>query len=210
MTDPQKLKVTDPRTLRAYAHPLRVRLIGLLRSEGPMTATQAAAALDDNVPNCSFHLRQLAKYGFVERVPGADARERPWSATARTTAWDDDSDDPAMRAAADQLNSVLLGLFTQRAQDYLAVRADEPTEWRAVAGFGDALVHVTPAELLELLEHMDALTARFSERATDPTTRPPGSRPVELIQMAIPRGPAPATDTAVPPGSASPEGGAQR
>jgi predicted ArsR family transcriptional regulator len=48
----------------------RIRLIGLLRSDGPMTATQAAAPFDDNAPNCSFHLRQLAKYGFVERIPG--------------------------------------------------------------------------------------------------------------------------------------------
>jgi hypothetical protein len=188
---PHELKITDPRTLRAYAHPLRVRLIGLLRSEGPMTATQAAAALDDNVPNCSFHLRQLAKYGFAERVPGADARERPWRATARMTSWDDDSDDPAMRAATDQLNSVLLGVFTQRAQDYLASRADEPSEWRAAAGFGDALVHVTAAELIELVDQMEALTARFADRATDPAARPAGSRPIQLIHMAVPRGPVP-------------------
>ncbi|MBL7258362.1 winged helix-turn-helix domain-containing protein [Paractinoplanes lichenicola] len=182
-------KVTDPRTLRAYAHPLRVRLIGLLRSDGPMTATRAAAALDDNVPNCSFHLRQLAKYGFAERVPGADGRERPWRATAHTTSWDDDSDDPAMRAATDQLNSVLLGVFVQRARDYLASRADEPSEWRAAAGFGDVLIHVTPAELRELDEQIQALAARFYDRATDPAARPPGSRPIQIIQMAIPRGP---------------------
>ena len=182
-------RLSDPKSLRAYAHPLRVRLIGLLRSEGPMTATQAAAALEDNVPNCSFHLRQLAKYGFAERVPGADARERPWRATAHTTSWDDDSDDPAMRAATDQLNSVLLGVFTQRAQDYLAVRADEPTEWRAAAGFGDALVHVTAAELRELSDRIEALTARFDERATDPASRPAGARPIQLIFMAVPRGP---------------------
>ncbi|MBU2668501.1 helix-turn-helix domain-containing protein [Actinoplanes bogorensis] len=178
-------RLTDPKTLRAYAHPLRMRLIGLLRSDGPMTATQAAAALDDNVPNCSFHLRQLAKYGFAERVPGADGRERPWRATARTTSWDDDSDDPAMRAATDQLNSVLLGVFTQRAQDYLAARAGEPAEWRSAAGFGDALVHVTPEQLVELTAQIEALAARFADRT-------PGSRPVQLIQLAIPRGPVPA------------------
>ncbi|MGK5681960.1 winged helix-turn-helix domain-containing protein [Actinoplanes sp. URMC 104] len=182
-------RLTDPRTLRAYAHPLRIRLIGLLRSEGPMTATRAAALLDDNVPNCSFHLRQLAKYGFAERVPGADARERPWRATASTTSWDDDSDDPAMRAATDQLNSVLLGVFTERAQDYLATRADEPTEWRAAAGFGDTLVHLTADELRELSDQILALTARFDARATDPAARPAGSRPIQLIYMAVPRGP---------------------
>ncbi|HEY0697651.1 MAG TPA: helix-turn-helix domain-containing protein [Micromonospora sp.] len=187
----RSIKLTDPRTLRAYAHPLRMRLIGLLRSEGPMTATQAAVRLDDNVPNCSFHLRQLAKYGFAERVPGADARERPWRATTQYTSWDDDSDDPAMKAATDQLNSVMLALFVQRAQDYLAVRGDEPVEWRAAAGFGDALLHVTAAELRELTAEVDALLARYDERTADPAKRPPGSRPVQVIQMVVPRGPVP-------------------
>ncbi len=190
----RSIKLTDPRSLRAYAHPLRMRLIGLLRSDGPMTATQAATRLDDNVPNCSFHLRQLARYGFAERVPGADGRERPWRATARSTSWDDDSDDPAMKAATDQLNSVLLALFVQRAQDYLAVRSDEPVEWRAAAGFGDAMLHVTATELRELTEEIDALLARYDDRAGDPTRRPVGSRPVQIIQMAVPRGPVPLGD----------------
>ncbi|MFD6755098.1 winged helix-turn-helix domain-containing protein [Micromonospora gifhornensis] len=181
------VKVTDPRALRAYAHPLRMRLIGLLRGEGPMTATQAAARLDDNVPNCSFHLRQLAKYGFAERVPGADGRERPWRATTLYTSWDD-SDDPAMRAATDQINSVMVDIYLQRARNYLAIRADEPVEWRIAAGFGDALLHVTAAELRELTAEVDALLARYDERIADPAKRPPGSRPVTFVQMALPRG----------------------
>lgn len=185
----RSIKLTDPRSLRAYAHPLRMRLLGLLRSDGPMTATQAAARLDDNVPNCSFHLRQLAKYGFAERVAGADGRERPWRATTRYTSWDDDSDDPAMKAATDQLNSVILALYTQRAQDYLAVRGDEPAQWRAASGFGDTLVHVTATELRELTEEVNALLARYDERVTDPARRPPGSRPVQIFQMVVPRGP---------------------
>jgi hypothetical protein len=187
-------KLTDPRSLRAYAHPLRIRLIGMLRSEGPMTATQAAARLDDNVPNCSFHLRQLAKYGFAERIAGADGRERPWRATSRYTSWDDDSDDPAMKAATDQLNSVMLDVFMQRAQDYLAVRGDEPVEWRTAAGFGDALLHVTASELRELTAEVDAVLARYEDRATDPARRPAGARPVQIIQMAVPRGPVPRDD----------------
>src|SRR3954468_13206510 len=132
------IELNDARSLRAYAHPLRMRLIGLLRTEGPMTATQAAARLGDNVPNCSFHLRQLAKYGLVERAPGADQRERPWQATAQYTSWDDDSDDPAIKAAADQLNSVVLGQYVERAQEYLATRAGEQVEGRMEGGFGSA------------------------------------------------------------------------
>jgi predicted ArsR family transcriptional regulator len=184
-----EIRLTDPRTLRAYAHPLRMGLIGLLRTEGAMTATQAAARLGDNVPNCSFHLRQLAKYGLAERAPAADGRERPWRATAQYTSWDDDSDDPAMRAAVDQLNEVLLGVLVQRAREHLAARGGEPAEWRAAAGFGDALLHVTAAELTELTEQVDALLSRYDDRLTDPSRRPSGARPVQFVRMALPRGP---------------------
>src|SRR3954469_22531467 len=121
----RETRLTDARSLRGYAHPLRLRLIGLLRSEGPMTATPAAARLDDNVPNCSFHLRQLAKYGLAERAPAADGRERPWRATAQATTWHDDSDDPEVRAATDQINAVVLGQYVRSAERYLARRGAE-------------------------------------------------------------------------------------
>src|SRR4051794_16261865 len=103
-----EIRLTEATSLRAYAHPLRLRLIGLLRAMGLMTATQAAARLGDTVPNCSFHLRQLAKYGLAERAPGADSRERPWRATAQYTSWDENSDDPAVQAAAAQLGSAII------------------------------------------------------------------------------------------------------
>ncbi|GIM90906.1 helix-turn-helix domain-containing protein [Paractinoplanes toevensis] len=174
-----EVRLGDARSLRAYAHPLRMRLIGLLRGEGPMTATQAAARLGETVPNCSFHLRQLAKYGLAERAPGADQRERPWQATAQYTSWDDDSDDPAVKAATDQLNSVLLGQYVERAQQYLAIRGDEPVEWRTAGGFSDALLHVTADELREITQRIDDLLAPY-------TAHRPGTRPVHLIQMALP------------------------
>ena len=181
-----EVKLTDPKALRGYAHPLRLALLGLLRGEGPMTATQAAERLTESVPSCSFHLRQLAKYGLAERAPGADGRERPWRATAQTTSWDDLSDDPEMRSAVDQLNAVNLGHYVRRAQAYLATRGDEPQEWRAAAGFGDALIYATAAELTELTRRIDSLIAAFDERNTDPSMRPEGARGISIIQLTLP------------------------
>ncbi|MFF5294572.1 winged helix-turn-helix domain-containing protein [Paractinoplanes globisporus] len=183
----KEVKLTEATALRAYAHPLRLRLIGLLRGEGPMTATQAAARLGESVPNCSFHLRQLAKYGLAERAPGADGRERPWRATARYTSWDDSSDDPAVQQASDQLNAAILEEYTRRAREYLGRRGDEPTEWRRAAGFGDVLTFVTAGELAELTAEIDAVMARFDERLEDPARRPAGARAVQIIRMAVPR-----------------------
>src|SRR4051812_26397144 len=134
-----QVQLTDARSLLAYAHPLRLRLIGLLRGEGPMTATQAASRLGDTVPNCSFHLRQLAKYGLAERAPAADGRERPWQATAQYTSWAADSDDPGVQAAADQLNDAVVGQYARNAREYLAGRSAEPAQWRRAAGFSDVL-----------------------------------------------------------------------
>ncbi|MER7888668.1 helix-turn-helix domain-containing protein [Micromonospora sp. NPDC094482] len=180
-----RLKLTDPKALRGYAHPLRMTLIGLLRQQGPMTATRAAEQLGESVASCSFHLRQLAKYGLAERAPGADARERPWRATARSTSWDDDSDDPRMRAATDELNAAQLALYTRQAEEFLARRADEPTSWRAVTGFSDQSLYLTADELAELKERVDALLATYDERITDPTRRPAGWRRVSMIQLAV-------------------------
>jgi DNA-binding transcriptional ArsR family regulator len=190
----RQIKLTDPRSLRGYAHPLRMSLLGLLRREGPMTATQAAAELGESVPNCSFHLRQLAKYGLVERVAGADGRERPWQATAQATSWDDGSDDPQMRAATDELTTVQLGQYMSRAEAYVATRGDEPTEWRAVTGFADTVLHVTPAELGELTADIEKLLTRYDERRSDRTTRPADARAVQVIHMVLPIGPVPVDD----------------
>ena len=53
--------------------------------------------------------------------------------------------------------------------------------------FGDVLAHVTAAELRELTEEIDAVMARFDDRLADPSLRPEGSRPVQIIRMAVPR-----------------------
>src|SRR5580704_4658774 len=63
-------RLTDAKALRAYAHPVRMALVGLLRTEGPLTATRAAELLGESSGTCSFHLRQLAKYGLVEAAGG--------------------------------------------------------------------------------------------------------------------------------------------
>src|SRR5919197_817830 len=74
------LELRDPRALRAVAHPLRLQLIGLLRTEGPLTASQAGKLLGESAQSCWFHLRQLEKYGIVEEAGGGRGRERPWLA----------------------------------------------------------------------------------------------------------------------------------
>src|SRR4051812_14179823 len=79
------VRLTDPRALRAVAHPTRLSLVGLLRREGPLTASQAADRLGETPQRCTYHLNQLAKHGLVEEAGGGRGRERPWQATAGAT-----------------------------------------------------------------------------------------------------------------------------
>src|SRR6202020_16347 len=80
-------RLTDPKALRALAHPIRMSLVGMLRVHGPLTATKAAELLGESSASCSFHLRQLAKYGLVEEAGGGKGREGPWRATTMFPPW---------------------------------------------------------------------------------------------------------------------------
>jgi DNA-binding transcriptional ArsR family regulator len=177
-----EVELTDPVALRAFAHPIRLALMGLLRREGPLTATQAANLLGESVPTCSFHLRQMAKYGLVERAEGADAREKPWRATALVTRWGGSTDDPEVRAAEDQLNAVIMRGYFDRAVAWLRRRDNDPPEWRAVTGAGDALLFLTAEELGELMRRQEDIAAEYRARQTDPSLRPPGARAVSIAQ----------------------------
>ncbi|MGW4052122.1 helix-turn-helix domain-containing protein [Streptomyces sp. NPDC004779] len=178
------IKLTDPRALRAYAHPLRLTLVGLLRRHGPFTATRAAELTGESVASCSYHLRILAKYGLVEEAPGGRGREKPWQATARYTEWPGYSDDPSVAQAADELNVAVAERYFGRFAQVLEGRAGVSKEWREAELFGDALVYLTPAELASLGERIDALLGAYADREGDPALRPPGARPVSFMKIA--------------------------
>jgi predicted ArsR family transcriptional regulator len=180
------VELTDPRALRAYAHPIRLLLLGLLRREGPKTATEAAAEIGESVASCSFHLRQLAKYGLIEEVEGVAGRAKPWRATALYTSWRSDSEDPEMAAAATMLEQVILEGYFKEARAWLARREHEPTAWRRAGQGSDYLLHLTAAETRRLTERIDAMTEEFVGRNSDPTLRPKGSRMVRLVHLTFP------------------------
>lgn len=183
---PRQLKLTDPRALRAVAHPLRLRLLGLLRGEGPLTATHAAERLGESPAACSFHLRQLAKYGLVEEAGGGRGRERPWRATALFTSWPAAPDTPELAAATDLLSTVIAERYFDRLMRWLERRSSEPREWQARELFGDVAVHLTPDELGELDRSVQQLIEPYLERIANPAVRPEGSRRVMFIALGFP------------------------
>jgi DNA-binding transcriptional ArsR family regulator len=179
-------EITDARTLRALAHPVRIALIETLATEGPMTATEVAERLGESPTTCSFHLRQLAKYNFVEEAGGGKGRARPWRMTTIGMRMSS-GDDPELEVASNALMHLMRERQLERLRTWLETRGTFPKEWRQAAGEGEWLLHVTAEELRELNEELVAFVVpRFRERLLDPTKRPPGSVPVEMLIFSYP------------------------
>jgi predicted ArsR family transcriptional regulator len=175
----------DPLAIRAMAHPVRLDLQSLLGREGPLTAADAARRLGISQALASHHLRQLAKYDFVEPAPGKDNRERPWRLVSTSQSWRDAAATPEGAAAAD----VLEQLLAERALDALSrwqqQRTSEDQVWRDNSGIGQSGFYLTAEELTELVTQVDALLQRWVDERPidDKSTRPAGSRHVSFTQI---------------------------
>ena len=179
-------RLTDPRALRAYAHPVRMKLVGLLRTEGPLTATRAAELLGESSGTCSFHLRQLAKYGLVEEAGGGTGRQKPWRATAMLTDWSAIADTPEQAAATGLLNTVIAEQYFEQLMRWLEASDDQPPEWQEAAMLGDRILYVTAGELAELGRGVRELVDQYLERVLKPELRPAGARLVSYLNIAFP------------------------
>jgi DNA-binding transcriptional ArsR family regulator len=160
---PLKHTRIDARALRVLAHPLRTRLLGLLRIDGPATATTLARALDTNTGATSYHLRKLAEVGLVEESPGEGTRrERVWRPAHDVHAWSvsDFAGDPDAEAAREWLESEYFSIFLDNARRWAEASPTWPVEWRDAADSSDAVLWATPEELTELGREIRAVVER--------------------------------------------------
>lgn len=190
MTD--HLDTSDPTRMRALAHPLRLRLMELLGELGEATATTCADRTGESVASCSFHLRQLAKYGFVEAAEQR-GREKPWRRTARHLTTRPDVDVPGSLEASGELARIQLASVLGRADDALRRLADEPPEWLAATTLQTRTLWVTASELQAVNEAIDALLEPYVARVDDPGARPPDARRARAVALTHPLDPAPGT-----------------
>jgi len=179
-------EVDDPRALRAMAHPVRLALLEALAEAGELTATEASERVGESPASCSFHLRQLAKYGFVEEAERGPGRRRPWRRSFVNMRFGLVHEDRETAAAAETLSSVLLTRHLERIQRAARRRHLEPTEWLEVTGQSQFLVYATPEELRALDDEVTAVLSRFRDRINDPAARPEGARAIEVLLFAHP------------------------
>jgi predicted ArsR family transcriptional regulator len=177
---------SDARRLRALTHPVRIALIGKLVMHGPLTATEAGELIGESATTCSFHLRQLAKYGYVEEAGGGQGRARPWrmtttglSVTAR--------EDPESQLAADAVLRMFREGQLERYRMWLQTKSSYPRRWRDAAEDSAYVFYLTVEELEQLSKDLSArLQPLFQERMADPSKRPAGSVPVSLLLFSFP------------------------
>ena len=179
--------------MRALAHPTRLTLLELLAREGSLTATQASVLLGENTASASYHLRQLAKYGFIEQAEQTGGRERPWRAAARGQRWSDVSPDPEAAAAAKVLSRVLLERELDAAIEWVEGAYDLAPEWRDAALGSQSILYMTLDELRDFAHRYQALLEEggLLERSENPALRPPDARPVRALLLAFPVPPTP-------------------
>jgi DNA-binding transcriptional ArsR family regulator len=184
---PDIRKITDVRTLRALAHPVRIALIEALIVGGAMTATEAGERIGETPTTCSFHLRQLAKYGLVEEAGGGKGRARPWRVTSIGYSLNSVHDDPEAEIASNAVLRLWRERTLGRYQTWLETKATYPRRWREAASDNEYLLFLTADELDQLNKELtDLLLPRYRERITDPSLRPPGAVPIELLTFSYP------------------------
>ncbi|MFG2142170.1 winged helix-turn-helix domain-containing protein [Streptomyces sp. NPDC048650] len=165
-------------------HEVRTALLDLLSEVGAVTATEAAARLGYSSGLCSFHLRQLARHGYIEEAPHSGGRSRPWR--LRKLA-------PTSDVSTQDFGDLARGLEDESWQHWLDQREQAPSEWRHDEAFS-AVAYLTPEEMSRIAAVIRGALAPYRDRDHRPLARPEDARPVALITRLFPLLPHPTDD----------------
>ncbi|MGI5212060.1 helix-turn-helix domain-containing protein [Plantactinospora sp. CA-290183] len=173
----------DPTSLRGIAHPLRVRMLNLLREDGPATATLLAQRLGQSTGATSYHLRQLAQYGFVAEETGrGSGRERWWRAAHRNTVFEGEIR-RQVPAEADTYLRAVASTYAERVDRWLNELPALPEEWRASSTLSNWRLRLTSAEAREFHDALHELLGRY--RRDDPDAPAPGDAESYVVQAQL-------------------------
>jgi DNA-binding transcriptional ArsR family regulator len=191
-------RISDPGVLKALSHPLRRQIYRLLNQLGPQTVTLLAEHTGADPGQLSFHLRELAKHGFIAEAPelARDRRERWWQVEPGSWSWStEDFKDPAGRAIANTAKQLMVAEELDRLRAYEARKEALDPDWVNAAVSSDSSLRLRPDELRALAAELQQVLARWSEVGRiDPPVRPEdrpddGREPVFLFLHAFPEQP---------------------
>lgn len=148
-----------PSALRAYAHPLRLRMIQFLNDQGPATATQLAAEFGESTGQTSYHLRQLAKHGLIEDdTTRGRGRERWWKSTSfHLSTAEMVREDPRLLGAAQLMLDAVVHARSDALRSWLVQLDHAPQPWVDVSTQDQTTIHLTAEETRRLNEEVAAV-----------------------------------------------------
>lgn len=169
--------------MRALAHPARLEALELLQDQGPMTATEISEHIGESPANTAFHLRTLAKYGFVEDAGGGTGRARPWKQSARALlVQEDELSGEARRAATTMLGALRASMF-RRIERWANERASYPKKWQAAGFEMEVTTYMTADELGKVSKAIGATLDQYKRSKAD---APKGAERVTVAVWGFP------------------------
>lgn len=198
---PREAITLDTQSLRALAHPVRVRLMTLLREHGPSTATRVAEHLGLNSGATSYHLRQLAAAGLVEEdIERGNARERWWRSVHRATYFDPYDLPESERSASAVYLSALAAEYGERIRQAAHEFLVYPDEWQRSGDMSDFRLLLTPTEAAALIQELRGVVAQYRGSRAAAEDVPPGAQIVVTQIQVMPQLPTDGPTAAVTPG----------
>lgn len=183
--DHERVRLQDPRDIRALAHPARMAIIDALASGDELTATECAALTGLSPSATAYHLKLLERYKMAEPAPArSDGRERPWRATARHTRFDLEPTTPAGAAAVAAVALAYLDGSRVIGEQFLATVHEEPSQWQEAAAFTNTDLWLTAEETQRVAAALAAALEPYRGRAL--AERPGGSRRVRVMNLVVP------------------------
>lgn len=179
-------RITSAEEMRALAHPVRLQLLELLAAEGAFTASEAGRRLGETPANISWHLRLLARHGFVRQGEGP-GRKRPWKLVALGLTFGEDAED---RTLATTLGDLVYDREFDVLRTSLRQLPNESRQWQDASAVFESRLWLTPDEASEIAGLFQAfIDERLLDRNQDPSKRPAGSRLMALMGWVVPAGP---------------------
>lgn len=181
--EPRQIKL-DARTLRGLAHPLRMQILGLLRTEGPATATSLAARLGESTGTTSWHLRCLADYGFIEEDTARGNRRDRWWRSAHEATYIPVAElieDPETAGALAVFQHGQLDAYYRKAATFVSQAPTWSREWMNASDLSDWQLSLTPAEAKRLHEEINEVVERYRRE------KRPSDEPVSVQLQVFPR-----------------------
>jgi DNA-binding transcriptional ArsR family regulator len=187
--DPSRDLLLTPRRLRGLVHPVRIRLLYLLETDGPATASELGRRIGQSSGVTSYHVRILAELGFVEEdTERGNGRDRWWRTKYRNSVFSfrspDDPGDPETVELAEQYMRMVVSGYHERMVSYidsLSGRLDQLSilPWT----FSETAIELTHDEARELTAEVTALIHRYRRDPNPSLRRTEATRAVFQFQL---------------------------